>query len=759
MEGFEMKNYTIVLNVIDLEKLKKHIDDFDYHAFDTETTGLNVRKDKVIGLSVSGCEGTAFYLPHLTWSKEWGRLKQVWSREVMLDIVKRLAKKQLLMWNASYDIRIVKNDLGIDLTEALLADIMLMKHTVDEDGDFRLKESAIALATILGIGDAATAANEEQIKLKENVIANGGSWLKANKEMYKADLDVMGPYACADADLTIKLGHHYQKALEQEGLEEFFYEKEVMPLYKYVTIIMEEKGVHLDLTLILQTQTEIEKDLIELEQNILNKLLDDSRVRNYIDQRALENYPPKPTGKFAQRLVELYKLPLPKLASGKYTLSEKHLLALPDTIVKGFLLQTGACLPETEAMDISIQLLEEDGALINISSKQQMGQIVFNYLGFSPLSHTDGGSPQFDDDMIQHLIESGVDWAKDLSNYNKLIKIKGTYIERFLEVQENGIFYPSFGQHKTISGRYGSDLQQLPRPKEEGELDEIVLKYNNLIRKFFISGPGRAFVDDDYESLEPHVFAHVSGDEGLRDIFRKGHDFYSTIAIATEKMTGVSADKKDPNYLGKINKPRRQSAKAYSLGVPYGMTAFALGKTLGISTKEAQKLIDGYLNGFPNLKKWMKDSESHAQMFGFVRSETGRIRHLPRVKELYAIHKDKLLDYAYKKSLEKRHPAKLVQMWYMDYKNGVNNAKNFQIQSLSASIVNMAAIAINKRFKELGIDGWVALQIHDQLVMNVPVERAEECGKIVQDIMENNYQLSLKLKAPAAIGYNLKDAH
>ncbi len=134
-------------------------------------------------------------------------------------------------------------------------------------------------------------------------------------------------------------------------------------------------------------------------------------------------------------------------------------------------------------------------------------------------------------------------WASLLRDYNKLNKIKGTYIDRILDNQENGIFYPSFQQHKTVSGRYGSDLQQLPRPLEENQASEVVRKYNNEIRKLFIAGENYVFIDSDYESLEPHVFAHVSGDERLKDIFRSGCDFYSTIAIATEKLDGVSAVK------------------------------------------------------------------------------------------------------------------------------------------------------------------------------------------------------------------------
>ena len=189
------------------------------------------------------------------------------------------------------------------------------------------------------------------------------------------------------------------------------------------------------------------------------------------------------------------------------------------------------------------------------------------------------------------------------------------------------------------------------------------------------------------------------------------------------------------------------------------MKGFALGKTLEIDTEEAEELIEGYLSGFPDLRKWMDNSEDMARHLGYVQSEVGRKRHLDKVKYLYKIHGDKLLDFKYRNKIAKKYGKEEVYCMYKDYKNGLNNAKNFQIQSLSASIVNMAAIEINRELIKRQIDGWVSLQIHDQLVVNVPVEKEEECRVLVQEIMENNYKLSLDLKAPAEIAKNLADGH
>ena len=415
--------------------------------------------------------------------------------------------------------------------------------------------------------------------------------------------------------------------------------------------------------------------------------------------------------------------------------------------------------PKTIAQ-VSIKLWKDsnDGKFFNIQSKDQLGEIAFGALGLQPQSFTPGGKPQFDDDTIQSIAETH-EWAKNLRIYNRLLKIKSTYMDRFIHGQDGGRYYFYYKQHATVSGRYGSDAQQLPRPKEDGDDDPVVIKYNNLVRAFMIPEEGNIFIDCDYESLEPHVFAHVSGDDGLKDIFRNNWDFYSTIAIKTEKLNQYSPDKKADNYLRKLQPALRNKAKAYALGIPYGMGAYALGKNIGVSTKEAGKLVNGYLDGFPELKKWMRSSEEHAKQHGFVRTQVGRIRHLPKVKKIYEQLGDAILDWNVKRELEQEFGKDAIKSVSRDYVNGLNNAKNVQIQGLAASIVNRAAIAINRKFKELGINGWVCAQIHDQLVIEVEENRAQEAAKIVQDMMENTTKLSIALKAPPAIAHNMRDGH
>jgi len=754
------KQYKIIeFDDEDLGEMLDHINDHEILAFDTETTGLNVLSDTVIGFSISGKIGVGYYLPLYTYSVEADEIQKTKFYDSGVRIMADLAAKKLVTWNGGYDFRILKNDLGIDLKDSLYAEVQLMKHTVDEVPPFGLKPTAIKYQEELGL-NMEEAANEEQLALKANVKKNGGETTQKNYEMYKADLSVMGPYACADADLTFRLFKLFSRKLEVENLEVFFYETEVMPLYKKVTIGMDSAGIKLDLPIIEKAYSEIKVDILNFEKQVIAELLDTEIGEKWFFDMVALKYPAKKTGKFGQQLVSYFEIDLPRTKAGKYSMGKKNLEGLTGFVAD--FLKTGdpEHLDPEDILKIQIEIWDEENETrINISSKTQLGDLAFNYMKMKPLGRTKGGKPQFDDTFIQHLDDEGVTWAKTLGNYNKLVKIKGSYMERFLDNNIDGKFYFYYKQHGTISGRYSSDAQQLPRPKGEGELDPIILKYNNMIRSFFVANEGMVFIDADYESLEPHVFAAVSGDEGLKDIFRKGHDFYSTIAIKTEKMTGVSADKKADNYLGKVDKPKRQTAKAYCLGIPYGMEAYALGKSLDIDTKDADRLIRGYLNGFPELKKWMVRSNLEAQIEGYVASKIGRIRHLPKVKDLFSRYGNKLKNWKFRKSLEKQFEKEEISKMTSDYKNGLNNAKNFQIQSLGASIVNIAMIQINDYFTENNINGKVVCTVHDQIICEVPQELAAKLAPIIEEIMCNCYDLGIKLKAPAEIGDNWRDTH
>jgi DNA polymerase-1 len=286
------------------------------------------------------------------------------------------------------------------------------------------------------------------------------------------------------------------------------------------------------------------------------------------------------------------------------------------------------------------------------------------------------------------------------------------------------------------------------------------MKYVNIVRAFLIAGNGRKVIDADYESLEPHCFASVTGDKKLQEIFANGLDFYSYVAIQTEGLKGVSADKKADNYLKKLDPVKRNKAKAYSLGVAYGMEAYALKMTLGVDQKTAEELIRGYLDGFPQLKEWRENSRLQVKAHGFIKNYVGRIRHIPKVHKIYKKFQDRMLDWRFRKTLEAEYGRDQVLKVYRDYRNGLNNCLNFQLQSLAAAVVNRAAVKINRKAKELGIDAIVQAQVHDQLIINVAEKDADMFAPIVQEIMENTTKLpGVTLKAPPEIADNWKEGH
>lgn len=790
-EGIE-KHYVIVDTKEKANELLEHIgnhgldpdDVYDVIAFDTEDTGLNVRKDHVIGFSVCAEVGTSFYVPMLNWDPEQEKLVEpkiggVGALTFGKKILNILATRKLVMHNGDYDCRIVQHDLGIDLLSALFAENILVIHTVQEEGAgrgaaeiFGLKKVAIAIQGKIGL-DVEKAANEEQLELWESIRKNGGSISKANYEIYKADYEVLGKYAAADTDLTLREYIYFMQKLVAEGMEKFFFEDEVMPLYKEVTIPMEDHGIALDIPLLEKAKKEITEDMEKQKRVVIDTLLKDEPGQRWVIDQAVKNFPCRKNGVWGSAFIDRYSLPMPRSEkTGKYSISKASIAALEDSWQKKFL-ETGdeSIIPEKERIRISLALWKKsnDGDYFNVQSSSQLADIVFNYYGEEPPKVSEKGQEAFDSVVIE-ILSKKYDWVENLRIYRKLQKIKTTYIERFLEGQEDGRYYFYYKQQGTVSGRYASDAQQLPKPMEDEQDVPIVLKYNRMVRQFLIAGPGMKFCDADFESLEPHCFASVSGDEGLRDIFRNNWDFYSTIAIRTEKLdedkkkypNGVSADKKSPVFLKKLDPVKRQSAKGYALGVPYGMEGYALGKRLGIPRKQAQALVDGYLNGFPQLKEWYNSSREFVYKNGYMKTLVGRTRHLQETKKIYDTFGLNILDYRYRAQLVQEGVCSQedVDKIYRDFKNGRNNCLNFQLQSLGASVVGRAAIAISRKLKELGIKGWVCAQVHDQLIVCLEESRAEEFRPWMEKLMAETTKLpGVELAAPAEVGDNMAQTH
>lgn len=742
------KCYKIITDQAGVVELANYIKSSNIIAFDTETTSLNPRTGQIIGFSVSANIGEGYYFPTRLWDTERQALVDLQIKNnkcdtIAIQLIKLLRGKKIVTWNGSFDIRYVKNFYGVDLREDLYCDGMLLKHTIMEDGPFGLKAIAIELQQELGL-NVEKDANEEQILMKENIKKNGGSTSKENYEIYKADMTLLGNYAAADTDLTLRLMTYFLPILKEQELWDFFFTDEVMPLYKTVTIQMEEVGTELDMALISKTKKEIAIDLKKLEEEIISDLMSTPEAKQWVMEKATKAFPPKRKGKFADRLRDIMPF---------------DIQGVNDFFENG---DVNSLHPK-DAVRISLDLWKEkEGAYLNISSKQQLSEIVFKYMRIKPISKTRKGTDQFNDDMIDYLSKDYT-WAAKLRDYNKLNKINSSYIDRFLEDNENGRYYHYFKQHGTTSGRFSSNSQQMPRILEEGEQSELVLKYNNILRSFLIAGEGKKLIICDQSQLEPRAFASVSNDPNLINVFLNDEDLYSRVAIQAFKLKGMSAKKSDPNFVKNLRPELRQRAKSIALAIPYGAGAWQIGQSLNIHIKEAQKLIDAYLEGFPELARWMSDTHLKAQAFGYIKSKTGRIRHLDRVKAIYEKFQDSLVEprsFAMMKRMCKTpEQTQQIMRLRMEYKNGLNNSKNFQIQSWAASIMNRSAIGIHKEFKEKGLDAYIELQIHDEFVVNCKAEIAEEVAKIVKYHMENTVELPTGLVAEPNVCDNFGSGH
>ena len=709
-------------------------------AYDVETDGLDVRNGNIIGFGISnGLKG--FYFCHQYY--EDGKFHEVLSKEECLVILRLLKNRKLIMWNGSFDIRFTYHYFGVDLLDSLYIEGMLSKHCIDEMQPFGLKEVGVQI-----YGDQE---RKPQLDLNESIKAMGG---KPGKDLYKGDKDLIGKYCIQDCHLTFRIAFHYVTKMDKQ-LENFFFRDEVMPLYKEVTIPMEMLGIPLDIKGLEQQKIDITTDINKLEKEIQSQI--SPLIKDVFEPWYLKKtYQPKRTGPFAQALCKYANLSLPRTGSGAYSLTRKALESLEDSIYKDFL-QEKSWLPDNVVREIQLTMVK--GYMFNLQSNHHLKKLFFETLNETSVSKTPTGQPQVNDEFMELMAEKH-EWAKLLIEYNKLTKIKGTYIERLLDKADNGRFYPSFKQHGTISGRYSSDLQQVPRPLEDSQSTPLVRKYNNQLRKNFIAGENYVFIDSDYESLEPHVFAHVSGDTGLKNIFHSGRDFYSTIAIATEKLNGVSAVKSDKNYLGRVNKQLRQKAKDYSLGIPYGLGDYGLSKLINVNQSEAKELIKSYLKAYPQLSSWMERTNERVKTIGNVKSEAGRVRHMPKAPVIWNTNGPIILNSlklwekwnGSKKYADKKEEARL-------FKKALNNGKNFQIQSLAASITNRACIAIARELKRKGVKGHVCAQIHDQIIVRVPKDEAKTWRKSVQFLMENTYKLSIPLKAPAEIALDFYEGH
>ncbi len=686
-----MPQLIVINQVKDIKALQTYLQDFDYIAYDSETTGLS-KRDEVIGVSFCAEEDKAYYIILASWNKDTQSLDYYPdNKKATEELLKSILSKNIICHNAIFDCMMAAAYFKINLIDSIHTDTMMLAHLLDENRPKGLKE----LSTILFGGDSTKEAEE----MKASVLANGGSFTKANYEMYKADSYLLGKYGAQDTILTYKLFITLVPELYEQELDKFFYEDETMPLLRGSTYQLNTVGLQVDIKALTTLKKTLEAECAEAKAFIYQE------IHNYIKDK----YP-------GLKKKDVFNIgsssQLSWLIFGE--LDQEF-----NTLTKGGKLIARALigkLPYTKG-DKNKFIREcnlAKGTMIEGKKvKEPWGYIACDKSTLKKLA------PKFK-------------WIEKLLEYQRKTKLLSTYIEGIEERCQYGIIQPSFNQAGTTSGRYSStspNFQNLPRDDKR-------------IKECIIARPGKVFVGADQSQLEPRVFAYTSQDERLMEAFNGTDDFYSVIGMGVYGKEDCTPMKEgSPDAFGIKYKKLRDLSKVIALASTYGATAHQLAPTTGKSIEDTQKDIDTYFQRFPNVAKMMVESHKLAIANGYVTNHFGRKRRIPEAKRIPKIYgTDVHADLPY------------------EARSLLNLAVNHRIQSTGASIVNRAAIRFNELCLQAGIDCKLVVQVHDSLVAECYEKDAENVSILLQEAMENTVILpGITFEAIPKVGRNLAE--
>jgi DNA polymerase-1 len=350
---------------------------------------------------------------------------------------------------------------------------------------------------------------------------------------------------------------------------------------------------------------------------------------------------------------------------------------------------------------------EVAGEPFNVNSTDQLRAILFEQMKLPVLKKTSTGKPSTDASVLKKLDHPLVD---ALLEYRELEKLRSTYVDGYLPlVDPDGRIRTRFNQMAATTGRLSSDspnLQNIPVRSESGM----------TIRRAFIAGEGNEFLVADYSQIELRVLAHMSGDPFLIDAFQQGLDIHTATAA---RVWDVSPED--------VSSEQRRRAKMINFGLLYGMEAFGLADRLGISRDEASEQIDAYFSQFHQVKEYMSSVVTLARNQGYTTTLFGRRRYLPELKS---------------------DNFRIRQM-------GERMALNAPVQGTAADIIKKAMIDLDQTIRDEKLATTLLLQIHDELILEVPEDEKVVAEKLVVETMEGVAGLDVPLKVDVAWGSDL----
>jgi len=370
-----------------------------------------------------------------------------------------------------------------------------------------------------------------------------------------------------------------------------------------------------------------------------------------------------------------------------------------------------------ELDSLTSRIYEAAGGEFNIRSAQQIGEILFKKLDLPMTKSTKGGQASTSHEVLEQL--SGSHPVIDaLQEYRKLEKLRSTYLEPLPRMTgKDGRIHTTLNQFATGTGRLSSSNPNLQNVPVRGEL-------GRRMRKCFTAKPGCFLVSADYSQVELRILAHCSGDETLREAFLNNEDIHSRTAAL---LYDVQIDSVDTDM--------RRHAKTINFGLLYGMGVRKLAQDLHISTQEAKRFMEVYFNRFSQIKSFYDEVENFAREHAYVTTLAGRQRALPDI-------------------MSNNHQAKAL---------AERQAVNTLIQGTAADIIKLAMLAVNNDTLLKELDAHLLLQIHDELILEVPEANAERAGKRMAEIMMNiapgNKRLSVPLLVDYGVGIDWGGAH
>ena len=347
------------------------------------------------------------------------------------------------------------------------------------------------------------------------------------------------------------------------------------------------------------------------------------------------------------------------------------------------------------------------GMDFNVNSTPQLRTVLFEKLGLTPVKKTKTG-PSTDADSLQKMVDDHP-IVEDLLRYREVEKLRSTYADALPTlIRKDGRVHATLKQTDTTTGRISSEapnLQNVPVRTADGR----------EMRRAFIAPPGCGLLTADYSQIELRVLAHLADDPGLIDAFERGADVHTATAATVFGMPE-----------SEVGEAQRRFAKVVNYGLAYGMEAYGLGQRLGIPTGEAAEILDAYFEGFPNVAAFMARTVQEAKERGYTTTIFGRRR---QITELASDN------------------FRIRQM-------GERMAQNAPVQGSAADIFKLAMIELDHALEAAASDARMLLTVHDELVLEVPLDARDATEIIVRDVMEHVCELRVSLVVDVGFGPN-----